>query len=96
MALADDALDAVDEPDRLDAAVEHAEERTLVAFVHGVVACDEPDVGGNTAQAVTIGRLESREDRDLTDLVGRHHGADNATDSSDLRVANTREALREG
>ena len=37
-ALADDALDPVDELDRLDPALEHGEERPLVALVRGVLA----------------------------------------------------------
>ena len=38
LALADDALDPVDELDRLDAALEHGEERPLVALVRRVLA----------------------------------------------------------
>ena len=74
-ALADDALDPVDELDRLDAALEHGEERPLVALVRRVLARHEADVGRRAGEPLALRRAESREDRDAGDLVGRHHGA---------------------
>ena len=56
VALADDALDAVDEPHRLDAAVEHREERPLVALVSRELARAEADVGRGAADALALGR----------------------------------------
>ena len=73
MALADDAVDAVDDPDRLDATLEHGEERALVALVRGVLARGQADVGGDARQPLAVGGLERSEDRDLRDLVRRHH-----------------------
>ena len=72
-ALADDALDPVDKLDRLDAALEHGEERALVALVRGVLARHEADVGRRAGKPLALGSAESREDRDSGDLVRRHH-----------------------
>ena len=63
-ALADDALDPVDELDRLDAALEHGEERALAALVRRVLARHEADVGRGAGEPLTLGSAESREDRD--------------------------------
>ena len=71
--LADDALDPVDELDRLDAALEHGEERALAALVHRVLARHEADVGRCAGKPLALGGAERREDRDPRDLVGRHH-----------------------
>src|SRR5581483_5228044 len=71
--LPDHALDAVHEPDRLDAALEHAEERPLVPLVHRELAGRERDVGGDAAEALARGALEAFEDADARDLLGRHH-----------------------
>ena len=74
-ALADDALDPVDELDRLDATLEHGEERALAALVRRVLARHEADVGRGPGKPLAVGRLESREDRDPADLLRRHHAA---------------------
>ncbi len=71
--LADDALDPVDELYRLDATLEQGEERALAALVHGVLARHEADVGRCTGKPLTLGSAEGREDRDSSDLLGRHH-----------------------
>ena len=54
--LADHALDAVDELDHLDPPLEHAEQRPLVALVHGVLAGAERDVGRDTTEPLAVGR----------------------------------------
>ena len=73
LALADGALDAVDELDDLDATLEQAEERALVALVRGVLARREADVGCGAGEPLALRRVEPREDRDPGDLLGRHH-----------------------
>jgi hypothetical protein len=73
LALADDALDSIDKFDRLDATIEQAEERSLVALVCCVFAGVEVDVGGNTTEPLAIRRLETLEHSDAADLVRRHH-----------------------
>ena len=72
--LSDDAIDAVDLLDRLDATLEQPEERALVAFVRGVLARHQPDVRRCARQALAFVRAERREDRDAGDVLGRHHG----------------------
>ena len=71
--LADDALDPVDELDRLDAALEHGEQRALVALVGRVLARHEADIGRHPGQPLAGVPIERREDRDRPDLVRRHH-----------------------
>jgi hypothetical protein len=71
--LADDAVNAVDDLDRLDAAAEHAEERAFVALVRGVFAGNEADVRRGARKPVSIGLFQAREDLDPADVVGRHH-----------------------
>ena len=71
--LADHALDAVDELDHLDPTLEQSEERSLVSLVHRVLAGAEADVGRDATEPLAICRLESREHREPTDLVRRHH-----------------------
>ena len=71
--LADDALDPVDELDRLDPALEHGEQRALAALVRRVLARDEADVRRQPAKLLALGRVERREERDLPDLLRRHH-----------------------
>ena len=75
MALADDALDPVDELDRLDAALEHGEERALVALVRGVLARRERDVRRRAREPLALGLGEAGEDRDRADLLGGDHPA---------------------
>src|SRR5207247_6998724 len=70
---ADDALDPVLGPDRLDASGEDGEERSLVARVRCVLARCEADVGCGAGEPLAIGRAERSEDHDATDLVRRHH-----------------------
>ena len=77
---ADDALDPVDDLDRLDAPLEHGEQRALVALVGGVLARQQRDVGGGAGQLLALGVAELREQCDLGDLVGRHHGRPDSTD----------------
>jgi hypothetical protein len=69
----DDALDPVDELDRLDATLEHGEERALAALVRRVLARHEADVRRHPRELLTLRRVESREERDLPDLLRRHH-----------------------
>ena len=64
VALADDALDPVDELDRLDPPVEHGEERALAALVRGVLAGRERDVGRRAREPLALGVGEPGEDRD--------------------------------
>jgi hypothetical protein len=79
VALPEDALDAVDELDRLDPAFQHGEERTVGALVGGELARLEVDVGGGSADALALALLQRREDRDRADLLRRHHGGANLT-----------------
>jgi hypothetical protein len=72
-ARADDALDPVNERNRLDATLEQAEERAFVTLVRGVFARSEADVRCGARQPVLIGCVEPREDRDPAYLIGRHH-----------------------
>ena len=73
--LADHALDAVDEPDHLDPTLEHAEQRPLVALVHGVLAGAERDVGRDATEPLAVGRLEIREHLEPPDLLRGHHAS---------------------
>ena len=75
LALADHALDPVDELDRLDPAVEHREERPLAALVSCVLAGREGDVRRRPREPLTVCLAETCEDRDRTDLFGRDHRA---------------------
>jgi len=72
-ALADDAPDPIDELDRLDATLEHGEERALRALVRRVLARHEGDIRGRAGKPLAIRRAESGEDRDGTNVVGCHH-----------------------
>ena len=49
--LAEDALDPVDEPDRLDATLEHGEQRALSALVRRVLARHEADIRRHSGRA---------------------------------------------
>ena len=53
--LSDDALDPVDELDRLDPAFEQGEERALAAFRRRVLAGHEADVGGGARELLPLG-----------------------------------------
>jgi hypothetical protein len=72
-ALAHNALDPVDELDHLDATLEHREESARAALVHRILAWHEADVGRGPREPFAVGRVQSREDRDPTDVVRRHH-----------------------
>ena len=74
MALADDALDPIDELHRFDATLEHCEERALGALLRRVLARREGDIGGNPGKSLAAIRVETRKDRDHAYLVRRHHG----------------------
>ena len=64
LALADDPLDPVDELDRLDAALEHGEERALAALVRRVLARHEADVGRRPGKPLAVApRREPRRPR---------------------------------
>jgi hypothetical protein len=72
-ALADDALDAVDDLGDLDAAGQHHEQRALVAFVHGVVAGAEPDIAGGLRQARELLGRHRGQNGDDGEVLGRDH-----------------------
>ena len=72
LTLADDALDPVDELDRLDAPLQHGEERALLALVRRVLARHETDIRRHPRNLLALPRVESREEGDATDLLGRH------------------------
>ena len=71
--LADHALDAVDDPEHVEPALEDAEQRPRVTLVHGELAGNESDVRHHPGEPVAFGRLEVREHRDAADLLCRHH-----------------------
>ena len=71
--LADDALDPVDELDRLDPALQHGEQRALGALVRRVLARHEGDVRGQPRELLDLRGREPREERDLADLFRGHH-----------------------
>ena len=73
LTLAEDALDPVDQPDRLDATFEHGEQRALSALVRCVLARHEPDIRRHSGKPLALGQVETRKERDTTDLLGRHH-----------------------
>jgi hypothetical protein len=73
MALAENALDPVDELDRFDAALENGTERARGALVRRILARRERDIRRHPCKPLTLGNVESCEDRDSGDLVGRHH-----------------------
>ena len=72
--LADHALQAVDEHDRLDPSREDAEQRPLVALVHGKLAGAERDIGRDTAEPLAVDRIEIREQLEPPDLLRGQHG----------------------
>ena len=71
--LADDAVDAVDDLDCLDAAVEEREQCAFVAFVRGVFAGREADVGRDTREPRTRGLFELAENTNAADVVSGDH-----------------------
>ena len=79
VALADDARDAVDELDRLDAAFEQREERSALALVRRVLARCEADVRGRAREPLPAFWAQGGEVRDALDLLGRDHERTNAT-----------------
>ena len=78
LALADDALDPVDELDRFDAALEHGEERALAALVRRVLARHQADVSSRPSKPLAVALIERGKGRDLEDLLRRYH-SDNAS-----------------
>ena len=62
LALADEALDAVDDLHHLDAALEEPDQGGVVALVGGVLARRQADVGCRTREALARRRLEVGED----------------------------------
>ncbi len=71
--LAEDALDPVDEPGRLDAPLEHGEERALSALGRRVLSRHEAHIRRHPGEPLTLGQVETREKLDATDFLGRHH-----------------------
>ena len=71
--LADHALDAVDELDRLDPTLEQPEERRLVSLVNRELTGAEADIGRDPTEPLAIRRLEALEYCDPTDVVRRQH-----------------------
>ena len=80
VALADDARDPIDGLDRLDATLEHGEERALAALVRRVLARRQGDVRRRSRKLLARRRAESGEDRERADLVRRHHDRNRLTD----------------
>ena len=80
-ALADDAVDPVDELDRLDATLEHGEECAFAALVRRELAGHEADVGRRPGEPLAVALTECGKGRDLEDLVRRYH-SENATASA--------------
>ena len=77
--LADHALDAVDDPEHLEPALEDAEQRARVTLVHGELAGNERDVRHHPGEPLAFGRLEVHEHGDAADLLCRHHETASAT-----------------
>lgn len=71
-ARADDALDPVHELDDVEPALDHGEQRTLLALVQRILAGHEADVGGQPREALAIGRIPL-EEGDPADLLRGHH-----------------------
>jgi hypothetical protein len=70
---ADDALDPVDALDRLDATLEHREQRAVFTFLRRVLARYEADVRRHLGEPCASVELESCEDLDPPDVLSRHH-----------------------
>jgi uncharacterized protein YndB with AHSA1/START domain len=77
MALPENPLDAVDEPARLDETLDHGEQGSLGAFVSGVLARDEADVGSHAGELLPLGLVERGEGLDACDLLRGHHETTN-------------------
>jgi hypothetical protein len=78
VAHADDARDAVGQLDRLDPALEHREQRALLALVCGVLAGAEAEVRRHARKPLPRTLAESGEERDAREILGRDD-ATNAT-----------------
>jgi hypothetical protein len=78
-ALADDALDPVDGLDRLDAAVEHGEDRALVALVGSIFPRHQANVRRHPRKLLSLGCVQRREGVDFADLLRGHHLRGQAT-----------------
>src|SRR5438094_8071988 len=68
-----DALDPVDQLDRLNPTFEHGEERALAALVRRVLTRHEADIRRCPGKPFALGRTERGKDADPTDLVRSHH-----------------------
>jgi hypothetical protein len=71
--LTDDAFDPVDELDRLDASLEHGEQRALFALMRRELTRHQGDIRRRPRKPLALSLVESRKDRDPTDLLRRHH-----------------------
>ena len=71
--LAEHPLDSVDDLDDLDVALEHDEERALLAFVHRVLTGGESDISARPREPLAVGCRERREQRDVCDLFACDH-----------------------
>src|SRR5207248_280325 len=58
---------------RLDATLEHGEERAVLAHVHRVLAGHEADVRGQAGEQLPLARIQPREQADAAYLLGRYH-----------------------
>src|SRR5204862_454425 len=94
VALADEPVDPVRHLHRLDATLEEAEERALVALVSDVLARREGDVGSRAGELLAVARLQSGEDPDPEDVVGRHHQLPTLPRSIRPRTSRLLERLR--
>ena len=72
-ALAEDAGNPVDVSRRLDAPVEHREERALGAFLGGELARDEVEVCSDAREPLARVLVEALEDLDRANLLCRDH-----------------------
>jgi hypothetical protein len=71
--LADDTVDPVHSPHRLDPSGEDTEERAVVPRVRCVLTGCQADVCGGARESLLLGAAEHREDLDRGDPLGRHH-----------------------
>jgi len=71
--LSQHALDPVDEPRRLDAALQDGEERALGALGGGVLAGRQADVRRDAEEPLALRGVEGRKERYSCDLLGRYH-----------------------
>ena len=89
-AAADDALDPVDERDRLEPTFEDGEQRPLVARVDRVLARHDAEVRRDPRQPLALDRAETGEDRDADDLVRCDHAVASVSELGSRRESNRR------